>query len=89
MVTKQQKLEWEAQLAQALELGWESAIKTYLKRMPYGADALGKKLGVSRETVYRWVNEGVPTEHILDLERATGIPRHIARPELFKGYTRT
>jgi DNA-binding transcriptional regulator YdaS (Cro superfamily) len=46
-------------------------------------DALGTKLGVHRSSVMRWEHGRVPAERVLELERATGVPRYELRPDLY------
>lgn len=40
-------------------------------------------LGVDKTTVMRWEAKGVPLERLIEVERATGIPRHVLRPDIF------
>ena len=46
--------------------------------------ALAKVLGVSRETVARWETgaRDIDIDRLPDIERATGIPAAVLRPEL-------
>lgn len=46
-----------------------------------GVIALSIALGLSRSAVSQW--KRVPIERIRDVERITGIPRHLLRPEVF------
>ena len=46
-----------------------------------GPNALGKEIGRSHVTVLRW--RQVPAQHVLSVERLTGISRHILRPDVF------
>lgn len=39
---------------------------------------------VYRQLVERWVKTGVPSEHVLELEAATGLSRHKLDPAVFK-----
>lgn len=50
-------------------------------RMPYAS--LARSLGVSRQVVSEWFKSRVPAERVLDVEKATGIPRHRFRPDLY------
>ena len=43
---------------------------------------LAEKLGVSRQAVSKW--EGVPTRHIIAIERAFKIHRSLLRPDLYE-----
>jgi DNA-binding transcriptional regulator YdaS (Cro superfamily) len=40
-------------------------------------------LGVTRQTVYKWVERRVPAERVGEVEWLTGIPREILRPDIF------
>jgi DNA-binding transcriptional regulator YdaS (Cro superfamily) len=50
-----------------------------------GQTALAKALGLSSQgSISRWVSTGrIPAERVLDVERATGVPRHELRPDLY------
>jgi DNA-binding transcriptional regulator YdaS (Cro superfamily) len=50
------------------------------------ASKLAEKLGVSRQAVSKW--EGVPTHHIIAIERLTGIHRSLLRPDLYEERSR-
>jgi DNA-binding transcriptional regulator YdaS (Cro superfamily) len=51
--------------------------------------ALARALGVSHQAIAQWRH--VPAERVVDVERATSVPRHILRPDLYMpgGHTRT
>lgn len=44
---------------------------------------IGDALGVNKSTVLRWEQDRIPAERVIDVERATGIPRAKLRPDLF------
>ena len=48
-------------------------------------EALGLLLTppVNKSTVLRWERHGVPVDRIVDVERATGLARHVLRPDIF------
>ncbi len=46
-----------------------------------GVVALSAKLGLSRGAVSQW--KRVPAERVLDVEKITGVPRHLLRPDLY------
>lgn len=46
-----------------------------------GVVALSRALGLSRAAVGLW--QRVPPEHVLDVERLTGVSRHELRPDVF------
>nr|WP_317893806.1 YdaS family helix-turn-helix protein [uncultured Sphingomonas sp.] len=47
--------------------------------------ALARLCGVSQPAVSKWVRQGkhLPAEHVLTVERATGVSRHLLRPDLY------
>lgn len=46
------------------------------------ASALARELKISRAAVAKW--ERVPAERVVDVERITGIPREVLRPDIFR-----
>ena len=50
-----------------------------------GQSALARLLGVSQQSVSKWVRRAkpLPAEHVLTVEAATGISRHDLRPDLY------
>ncbi len=57
------------------------SLQTYLDEERGRAVKLAKTLGVSPGAISQW--DRVPAERVIDVERATGIPRHALRPDLF------
>lgn len=51
-----------------------------------GRERLAEILGVSRQAVAQ--ASRLDPERLLTVERATGMPRHVLRPDLFHGYVR-
>jgi len=47
-----------------------------------GPSALARKLGIKPQAVSQWKN--VPAERVVEIEAATGIPRHELRPDLHR-----
>jgi DNA-binding transcriptional regulator YdaS (Cro superfamily) len=47
--------------------------------------ALARVCGVGQPAVSKWVKRGrsLPAEHVLIVERATGVSRHLLRPDLY------
>lgn len=45
-----------------------------------GLSALARELGISKQAVYAW--QKVPPQHVLQVERLTGITRYELRPDL-------
>jgi DNA-binding transcriptional regulator YdaS (Cro superfamily) len=46
-----------------------------------GAGELARKLGIKPQAISQW--EKVPPLRVLEVERATGVPRHRLRPDLY------
>src|SRR5215471_11459004 len=46
--------------------------------------ALGHLIGVSQQAISQW--DRIPAKHIIEIERATGVPRNVLRPDLYRGY---
>jgi DNA-binding transcriptional regulator YdaS (Cro superfamily) len=46
-----------------------------------GLGKLAAALGIRHQAFYSW--RKVPAERVIAFERATGIPRHVIRPDLF------
>lgn len=46
-----------------------------------GMAQLADKLGIARQAIYQW--KRIPADRVVAVERATGIPRHELRPDLF------
>lgn len=46
-------------------------------------EAVAGALGVNKSTVLRWEDGPIPAERIIQIEQATGIPRHELRPDLY------
>lgn len=42
---------------------------------------LARRLGVKVQSIQQW--KRIPAERVLDVEKVTGIPRHILRPDLY------
>ena len=61
-----------ATLRQAAEIAIEAA---------GGGAALARMLNSRRQAIYQW--KRVPADHVLSVERFSGIPRHILRPDLY------
>jgi len=49
--------------------------------------ALAKLLGVRQSHVWNWLNrpncKGIPPQYVVQVEKATGIPRYELRPDIF------
>lgn len=47
-----------------------------------GIVALSQALGLSRAAASQWTE--IPTDHLDKIERLTGIPREVLRPDIFR-----
>lgn len=47
--------------------------------------AMGRLLGVSQPTVWKWLQstKRLPAEHCLAVEMATGVSKHLLRPDIY------
>ena len=61
----------------------ESPLALYRAAIGLTQAALAKDLGVQSPAVCKWERGRIPAERVLDVERATGIPRHRLRPDLY------
>lgn len=48
-----------------------------------GSSKLAKALGVTRQAVEQWKGRTVPPEHVLSIEKITGITRYELRPDIY------
>lgn len=46
-----------------------------------GPSALSRELGISSQAIPQW--RRVPPNRVLEVERITGISRHVLRPDIF------
>lgn len=54
---------------------------TLAKKVAGGPGKLGAALGISSAAVSQWSE--VPPRRVLDVERITGVSRHLLRPDLY------
>jgi TorA maturation chaperone TorD len=47
-------------------------------------EAFQSAMNVARRTVFLWKQQGVPAERVPEIEAATGISRHVLRPDLWR-----
>jgi uncharacterized protein (DUF433 family) len=57
-------------------------IRTYLSKERGRLVRLASELGISPGAISQW--ERVPTDRVLDVERATGIPSYQLRPDIYR-----
>lgn len=60
-----------------------TTLRTALSDRDLRLKDLAERMSVDKATVTRWSRGRVPAERVLDIERATGIPRHELRPDLY------
>lgn len=46
-----------------------------------GPSAVAREFGISPQAVGQW--ERIPAERVLVLERLSGVPRHLLRPDIY------
>lgn len=49
-----------------------------------GLSTVAKSCGVSPQAVHKWLKKGIPAPRVVEVERATGIPREELIPELYR-----
>ncbi|WP_348656618.1 YdaS family helix-turn-helix protein [uncultured Sphingobium sp.] len=51
--------------------------------------ALARAIGTSQQRLWNWLDKGkpIPAEFVLKTEKATGIPRHELRPDIYPAPT--
>lgn len=61
-----------------------TALQTAIDRFG-GQSALARHIGVSQQSVSKWVRrrKPLPPEHVIAVETATGISRHDLRPDIY------
>jgi len=47
-----------------------------------GLRPLARKLGITAQAVHKWIH--CPLDRLVDVEKATGVPREQLRPDIFK-----
>lgn len=54
-----------------------------------GMRKLARLLGLSHASVQEWSRvRKIPADRLLKIERVTGVPREVLRPDLYRGYAR-
>lgn len=56
-----------------------AAASAAIKRV--GGAKLAKALGLTRQAVYQW--QLVPPQHVIEVEKLTGVSRHELRPDIY------
>lgn len=53
-----------------------------------GISKIARQMGITRANFYQWRNsKPVPDGRLLELEKVTGIARHLLKPRLFENYS--
>jgi len=58
-------------------------LKSRLRQRGIRLVALATSANVHKATVTRWMQQRIPAERVIEVERITGIPRHELRPDLY------
>ena len=54
-----------------------------------GITKIARELGITRANFYQWRDKNqIPDSRLLQLEKITGIPLHVLKPEIFENYYR-
>ena len=61
----------------------ESPLVHYRKALGKTQAALAEALGVQPPALCKWERGRIPAERVLEVERATGIPRQRLRPDIY------
>ena len=60
-----------------------SSLKNLLHERGFKLAHVARDLGVDKGTLTKWSQHRVPAEKVLELEKVTGIPRHVIRSDLY------
>jgi DNA-binding transcriptional regulator YdaS (Cro superfamily) len=44
---------------------------------------IARELGVNKSAVTRWTQSRIPAERVSEIEKITGVPREVLRPDLW------
>lgn len=58
-------------------------LKAVIRQRGLRLVALAAAANVHKATVTRWMQQRIPAERVLEVERITGVPRHELRPDLY------
>ncbi len=64
-------------------MGKINHLRSYRAKERMTLGQLGELFGVNRSTVMRWEQGKIPPERVMPISRATGIPPHVLRPDVF------
>jgi DNA-binding transcriptional regulator YdaS (Cro superfamily) len=60
-----------------------SPLRQYRSAEQLTLEALAARFGVNKTTIMRWEEGHVPAERVLAVSKATGIPPHELRPDIY------
>lgn len=58
-------------------------LKELLKTKGLNLSELATRIGIAKSNTTRWSKKRVPAERVLIVEKETGIPRHVLRPDIY------
>lgn len=58
-------------------------IRGYREKERMTLAKFGELFGVNKSTVKRWEDDKIPAERAIEIERITGLPRFLLRPDLY------
>jgi len=61
----------------------QNALSQYRDAHQLTVAAAAKRLGVAKSTWWKWENNRVPAERVVEVSRATGVPCSAIRPEMY------
>jgi DNA-binding transcriptional regulator YdaS (Cro superfamily) len=61
----------------------ENPLVVYRREHEVSQRELAKQFGVLAPAICKWEQRRVPADRVLDVERVTGISRHVLRPDIF------
>lgn len=64
-------------------IAMKTDLKTLFSEFGVRREELARTLGVNKCQITRWTQKRVPAERVVAIERVTGIPRHMLRPDIF------
>tara|TARA_R110002111_G_scaffold170741_1_gene236426 strand:- start:1195 stop:1425 length:231 start_codon:yes stop_codon:yes gene_type:complete len=61
----------------------KSHLRAYREALGLSQAALAKEIGVQDAAICKWEKGRVSVQMVLTVERITGIPRHLLRPDVY------
>jgi DNA-binding transcriptional regulator YdaS (Cro superfamily) len=69
-------------MVRAMQDALRDAAAAAVKKYGGGAQ-IARALSITPAAITHWKRVGVPADRVLDVERLTGISRHVLRPDVF------